>query len=71
MPPADLAEMGYKVVTLPADAQLAAIHAMRALFAHVKQHGSPVGFRALATFAERDEIVGARDDRKFELGWLN
>lgn len=69
--PADLAEMGYKIATLPAAAQLAAIHAMRALFAHIKEHGSTAGFNALATFGDRDEIVGTPGDREFELEWLN
>ena len=57
--PARLAELGYKVMTYPADGQLAAIHAMRAVYRHLKEHGTSIDYTDMVTFAERDEIVGA------------
>ncbi|MCO5089825.1 isocitrate lyase/PEP mutase family protein [Bosea sp. (in: a-proteobacteria)] len=55
---AELAALGYKLLTHPADMQLAAIHAMRALLAHLAAAGSTEGFEPMLPFAERDRIVG-------------
>jgi 2-methylisocitrate lyase-like PEP mutase family enzyme len=53
----ELAEMGYKLLTLPADPQLAAIAAIRRLLAYIKQQGTSVGFDEIATFAQREALV--------------
>jgi 2-methylisocitrate lyase-like PEP mutase family enzyme len=70
VPAADLAAMGYKLLTHPADTQLAAIHAMRALLSHLKQHGSTAGFDAMASFAERDNLIGLADAREAESAYF-
>lgn len=70
LPAAELAAMGYKVLTLPADAQLAAIHAMRAVLAHIRRTGTSDGFDAMATFPERDEVVGLPAARAAEAEYL-
>ncbi len=69
--PADaLAAMGFKILTLPADLQLAAIHAMRALLAHLQAAGTTAGFDAMATFAERDELIGLAAARALEAEFI-
>ena len=69
--PADaLGEMGYKILTLPADAQLAAIHNMKALLAHLKESGSTENFDAMVTFPDRDALVGLADARAIEEAFL-
>jgi 2-methylisocitrate lyase-like PEP mutase family enzyme len=70
IPAADLAAMGYKLLTHAADTQLAAIHAMRALLTHLKQHGSTSGFGAMVSFAERDNLIGLADVREAESAYL-
>ena len=59
--------LGYKIVIFPADPQLAAIHAMKGLLAHLKEKGTTDGYPAIP-MPERDEIVGwdvwrAREER--------
>jgi 2-methylisocitrate lyase-like PEP mutase family enzyme len=66
LPADELAAMGFKILTLPADLQLAAIHAMRALLAHLKAAQTTAGFEAMATFAERDELIGLAAARALE-----
>jgi 2-methylisocitrate lyase-like PEP mutase family enzyme len=69
-PAAALGQMGYKLLTLPADAQLAAIHGMRLLLAHIARHGTSVGFDNMTGFTERDQIVGGPALRKLEEEFL-
>ena len=64
--PAALAEMGYRIVTHPADTQLAAIHAIRAVLGHLKANGTSEAFAAMVPFAERDVIVGTAEYRARE-----
>ena len=64
-PPADtLAEMGYRILVVAAEPQLAAIHAIRVLLAHLKETGTTVGFDAKVSFAERNAIVGTAEARR-------
>jgi 2-methylisocitrate lyase-like PEP mutase family enzyme len=70
LPAPVLAAMGYQVLTLPADAQLAAIHAMRAVLAHIRRTGMSDGFDAMVTFPERDELVGLPAARAAEMEYL-
>ncbi len=69
-PASELDAMGFKLLTLPADAQLAGIYGMRALLAHVARHGTSVGFDAMVPFAERDKIVAAASLRATEEEFL-
>jgi 2-methylisocitrate lyase-like PEP mutase family enzyme len=58
MPPAELAELSFRLLTHPADAQLAAIAAMRGLLQHLKSEGTTAAFEPTASFPEREAIVG-------------
>lgn len=68
---AELGEMGFSLVMFPADAQLTAIAAMRAVLGHIRVHGTAEGFVAMATMAERNVIVGTASAQKFELDHLD
>ena len=57
---------GYRILTLPGDAQLAAIHAMEALLAHLKANGSTAAFEAMIPFPRRDELIGLAEARALE-----
>jgi 2-methylisocitrate lyase-like PEP mutase family enzyme len=63
---AELGQMGFRIVIFPADAQLAAIHAMRAVLRHIRAAGTAEGFAGMATMAERDRLVGTEAARAFE-----
>lgn len=58
MPPNELAALGFKLLTHPADAQLASIAAMRNLLAHLRLAGTVADFEPMISFSERDAIVG-------------
>ncbi|MGH7043992.1 MAG: isocitrate lyase/PEP mutase family protein [Acetobacteraceae bacterium] len=58
MPPDELAALGFRLLTHPADAQLAAIAAMRRLLDHLRREGSTAAFEPMASFPEREAIVG-------------
>jgi len=62
--------MGYKLLTLPADPQLAAIAGIRRLLAHVKRQGTSAGFDELITFAERDALLDTRHHTQIEDSYL-
>ena len=59
IPAAELAELGYRLVIMPSDLQRAAIHGMQLAAATLRRDGSSaaIGDR-LASFEERDEIIG-------------
>ena len=61
MPPAELAALGFRLLTHPADAQLAAIAAMRRLLHHLKRAGTTAEFEPMVSFPEREAIVGLAD----------
>ncbi len=65
-----LAEMGYDILIVAADAQLAALFNMRAVLEHLKAHGSTETFHAIATFADRDEVIGLAAVRAIEDEYL-
>mgnify|MGYP002622835850 CR=1 FL=1 len=69
-PAAELEQMGYRILTLPADLQLAAIHAMQNLLSHVAEFGSTAQFDEMISFAARDEIVGLDEARAREDDFL-
>lgn len=62
----ELGQMGYRIVIFPADAQLAAIEAMRGVLAHIRANGTAEGFTRMATMAERNRIVGTEAAQAFE-----
>lgn len=66
----DLGDMGFRIVIFPADTQLAAMHAIRALLAHMRANGTAEGFTAMATMAERNRLVGTEGALAFELDYL-
>ncbi len=70
IPAAELAQMGYKLLTLPAELQLAAIHAMRAMLAHIKRHGTSDGFDAMVSFPDRNKLVGTDESKRVEQHYL-
>jgi 2-methylisocitrate lyase-like PEP mutase family enzyme len=59
IPAAELAALGYRLVIVPSDLQRAAIHGMQLAAATLRRDGSSaaIGDR-LASFEERDEIIG-------------
>jgi 2-methylisocitrate lyase-like PEP mutase family enzyme len=60
-PLADLAAMGYRLAIIPSDLQRAAIHAMQATLAAIKQTGDSSALAdQLTSFKEREEIVQTR-----------
>lgn len=69
-PAAELEAMGYRILTLPADLQLAAISAMQQVLAHVRAHGGTADFDPMIGFAARDEIIGLREARADEDKYL-
>ena len=57
----DLAAMGYRLAIIPSDLQRAAIHAMQATLAAIKQTGDSSALAdQLTSFKEREEIVQTR-----------
>jgi 2-methylisocitrate lyase-like PEP mutase family enzyme len=62
--------MGFRVVIFPADAQLAAIHAMRRILYHIREHGSAEGFDAMVTMKDRNNLVATESATDFELRHL-
>jgi 2-methylisocitrate lyase-like PEP mutase family enzyme len=59
LPSARLAALGYRIAILPSDLQRAAIRAMEETLVAIRRDGNAAAVdERLATFAERDEIVG-------------
>ena len=63
MPPDELAALGFRLLTHPADAQLAAIAAMRGLLQHLRRTGTVADFEPMVSFPEREVIVGLAEAR--------
>ncbi len=62
LPSARLAELGYRIAILPSDLQRAAIRAMEETLVSIRRDGNAGAVDdRLASFAERDEIVGLED----------
>jgi 2-methylisocitrate lyase-like PEP mutase family enzyme len=64
LPPEELGAIGFKIVTYPADPQLAAIHAIRVILKTLKESGTSAAFDAMATLAERDAVVATNAHRE-------
>ena len=61
VPAARLKELGYRIVIIPSDLQRAAIHAMEEALAAIGRDGHSTSLAdRMATFKDREEIVGTR-----------
>jgi 2-methylisocitrate lyase-like PEP mutase family enzyme len=70
IPAGELAKMGYKILTMPAELQLASIYAMRAILAHIARHGTSAGFDAMVSFPDRNRLVGTDRHNSIEERFL-
>jgi len=71
LPMERLQRMGYRIAIYPSETQRAAIHAMRAALATLKQEGTTESIdAALTTFKERDRVVGLDEWQKIEKQYL-
>ena len=67
LPAGRLEAMGYRIAIFPSDTQRAAIHATKEALAVLKRDGSTEAIDdRLATFKERDRVVGLGDWQKLE-----
>ena len=67
LPAARLEAMGYRIAIFPSDAQRSAIYAMKEALATLKRDGSTEAIDdRLATFQERDRVVGLGDWQNLE-----
>jgi 2-methylisocitrate lyase-like PEP mutase family enzyme len=65
---AELAAMGYSIVTWPAECQFGAIEGSLSALRKLREHGAPTVMSV--GFAQRDEIVGAPAARDIEAQYL-
>ena len=71
LPASRLEEMGFRIAIFPSESQRAAIYAMREVLAMLKRDGSTEAMDSrLATFKERDRIVGLEEWEKLEQKYL-
>lgn len=71
LPASRLEAMGFRVAIFPSESQRAAIHAMREALTLLKRDGSTEAMDdRLATFKERDRIVGLDEWQKLERRYL-
>jgi len=71
LPVARLEKMGFRIAIFPSETQRAAIHAMREALALLKRNGSTEAMDdRLATFKERDRLVGLEEWEKLEQRYL-
>ncbi len=71
LPASRLEEMGFRIAIFPSESQRAAIYAMREALAMLKRDGSTEAMDdRLATFKERDRIVGLEEWEKLERQYL-
>jgi len=70
-PASRLEQMGFRIAIFPSESQRAAIHAMREALGLLKREGSTEAMEGrLATFQERDRIVGLTEWQKLEQQYL-
>ncbi len=71
LPASRLEKMGFRIAIFPSDSQRAAIHAMREALTLLKRDGSTEAMDDhLATFKERDKIVGLQEWEGLEQKYL-
>lgn len=71
LPASRLEKMGYRVAIFPSETQRAAIHSMREALTLLKRDGSTEAMDSrLATFKERDRLVGLQEWEELEQRYL-
>jgi 2-methylisocitrate lyase-like PEP mutase family enzyme len=71
LPASRLEQMGYRIAIFPSDTQRAAIHAMKEALAVLKRDGSTAAIdERMATFQERDRLIGLGEWEKLEERYL-
>ncbi|MGH7773651.1 MAG: isocitrate lyase/PEP mutase family protein [Candidatus Binatia bacterium] len=71
LPTSRLEKMGYRIAIFPSETQRAAIHAMKEALSLLKRDGSTEAMDdRLATFQERDRLVGLGDWEQLEQQYL-
>ncbi len=71
VPPARLAELGYRIMVVPSDLQRAAIRAMQRVAQVLRQHGSTVVIAdELVSFAERESVIGLPEVEELQRQFL-
>jgi 2-methylisocitrate lyase-like PEP mutase family enzyme len=71
LPASRLEKMGYRIAIFPSDTQRAAIYAMKETLAVLKRDGSTAAIDdRMATFQERDRLVGLGEWEKLEKRFL-
>lgn len=71
LPASRLEQMGYRIAIFPSDTQRAAIYAMKEALAVLKRDGSTTALdERMATFQERDRLVGLAEWEKLEQRFL-
>ncbi|MCT7949975.1 oxaloacetate decarboxylase [Ancylothrix sp. C2] len=64
--PAELQNLGYKIVVFPLAGLFAATHAMQTCFHHLKQNGTTTGLNNLVNFQQFEEIIDLPKYRQLE-----
>ena len=71
LPASRLEEMGFRIAIFPSETQRAAIHSMREALTLLKRDGSTEAMDSrLATFKERDRLVGLQEWEELEQRYL-
>ena len=71
VPPAQLAELGYRIMIVPSDLQRAASRAMQRAAAVLRQQGNTAAIaEEMASFAEREKIIGLPEIEELQRRFL-
>jgi 2-methylisocitrate lyase-like PEP mutase family enzyme len=71
VPPARLAELGYRLMIVPSDLQRAAIRALQRAVAVLRQQGNTATMaEEMASFAEREQVVGLAEIEELQRRFL-
>ncbi|MBI3800653.1 MAG: oxaloacetate decarboxylase [Deltaproteobacteria bacterium] len=72
LPPAQLAELGYRIMIVPSDLQRAAIRAMQRAAAVLRQQGNTASIAdEIASFAEREQVIGLAEVEELQRRFLS
>lgn len=71
VPPAQLAELGYRIMIVPSDLQRAAIRAMQRAAAVLRQQGNTASIAdEMVSFAEREQVIGLSEIEELQRRFL-
>ncbi len=71
LPPARLAELGYRIMIVPSDLQRAAIRAMQRAAAVLRQQGNTASMAdEMVSFAEREQVIGLAEVEELQRRFL-